>query len=80
MSKCRITTSDVAIWIHDWNEANPTIPMAYHAWAGHFEIARVNDQGGILEVLGEGRTAREAWEEFRAWKRGFVFGKEYSNE
>lgn len=80
MSNYRIKTSDVGIWIYDWNKAHPDIPMAYFAWANHVEISRVNEQGGIIEVIASGRTAREAWEEFRAWKKGFEFGKEYSNE
>ena len=80
MSKSRITTSDIGIWIYDWNEAYPDIKVGYSAWENHVEIYLTNEHGGIVEVLGSGRTAREAWEEFRSWKRGFQFGKEYVND
>lgn len=80
MSKSRITTSDIGIWIYDWNKVHPDIQLAYFAWENHVEIARTNKNGGIEEVIVSGRTAREAWEKFLAWKRGFAFGKEYSNE
>lgn len=80
MSKSRITISDVGIWIHDWNEAHPDIKIWYVAWENYVEIYLTDEHGSNVATLGSGRTAREAWEEFRAWKKGFEFGKEYSNE
>ena len=80
MSKCRITISDIGIWIYDWNEAHPNLKMNYFAWENHVEIARVNDAGGIEEVICSGRTAREAWEQFRIWKNGYCAGLKDSSK
>jgi len=79
MSKCRITISDVGIWIYDWNEAHPDIPMTYTASLNYVAIGHRGEHGGI-DVICSGSTAREAWEKFRAWKSGFAFGKEYRHD
>lgn len=70
----RITLDKLRERLNEWNDRHADLKMSYNAWENHVSIYLANDAGGIEEIIAEGRTAREAWEQFYVWRNGYYFG------